>query len=193
MDPGAEYLRDLVEQFEKLKALADKAVARVTDDEFFLEIDPASNSLAVILQHVGGNLRSRWLNFLTSDGEKPDRNRDAEFETGPDTTRAQVTEVWQNGWRVLLSELRALTPADLTRDVLIRGERHSVIQAANRSFQHTAYHIGQIVFLARHLRPHDWKSLSIPRGQSGTFNERAWGTRAASGRDELSPQKTKSN
>ncbi len=188
MDLGAEYLRDLIEQFEKLKGLAEKAAARVTDEEFFRAIDSASNSLAVICQHVGGNLRSRWLNFLTSDGEKPDRNRDAEFELQPGATRAEVTAVWENGWRVLLSELRALTPADLTRDVFIRGERHSVVQAANRSFQHTAYHVGQIVFLARHLRADDWQSLSVPKGQSAAFNQKAWGTRAASGREDLSPQ-----
>lgn len=179
MDPAADYLADLSEQFEKLKALADKAVARVTDEEFFRAIDPASNSLAVILQHVGGNLRSRWKDFLTSDGEKPDRNRDGEFEVTPETTPAHVRARWEEGWRIVLSELRALKPEDLARDVFIRGERHSVVQAANRSFQHTAYHVGQIVFLARHLRADDWQSLSIPRGQSAAFNQRA------SGRDRL--------
>lgn len=162
MDIAAEYLRDLPEQFEKLKSLADKAVARVSDEEFFREIDQASNSLAVILQHVGGNLRSRWRNFLTTDGEKPDRDRDGEF-VASDRTRQEVLEVWEAGWRVLLDELRALAPADLARDVFIRGERHSVVQAANRSFQHTAYHVGQIVFLARHFRAGDWQSLSIPK------------------------------
>jgi hypothetical protein len=170
MDPAAEYLRDLPEQFEKLKSLADRAVARVSDEEFFRAIDAASNSLAVILQHVGGNLRSRWQDFLTSDGEKPDRNRDAEFETAEGTTRARVMEVWEHGWRIVLSELRALKPGDLGRDVFIRGERHSVMQAANRSFQHTAYHVGQVVFLARHLRADDWQSLSIPKGQSASFH-----------------------
>lgn len=172
MDIAVEYLQDLPEQFEKLKALADKAVARVSDEELFREIDPASNSLAVILQHVGGNLRSRWQNFLTADGEKPDRDRDGEFAVAPGRTRAEVLERWETGWRVLLAELRALTPADLGRDVFIRGERHSVVQAANRSFQHTAYHVGQVVFLARHLRADDWQSLSIPKGQSSAFNAR---------------------
>lgn len=180
MDPAADYLTDLTGQFEKLKTLADNAVARVSDEEFFRVIDPASNSLAVILQHVGGNLRSRWRHFLTSDGEKPDRNRDAEFEVTPETTRASVTALWEDGWALLLSELRALKPEDLAKDVYIRGERHSVVQAANRSFQHTAYHVGQIVFLARHLRADDWQSLSIPKRQSSTFNQRAWGTEAAS-------------
>ncbi len=172
MDIAVEYLRDLPEQFEKLKALADKAVARVSDEELFRAIDPASNSLAVILQHVGGNLRSRWQNFLTADGEKPDRDRDGEFAVAPGRTRAEVLERWETGWRALLAELRALTPADLGRDVFIRGERHSVVQAANRSFQHTAYHVGQVVFLARHLRADDWQSLSIPKGQSAAFNEK---------------------
>ena len=171
-DFGAEYLADLVEQFQKLKALADKAAARVTDEEFFREIDTASNSIAITMQHVGGNLRSRWLDVLTSDGEKPDRDRDREFETLPGSTRAQVLQLWETGWRITLEQLRALTPADLARDVFIRGERHSLVQAANRSLQHTSYHVGQIVFLARHLRPHDWQSLSIPRGQSRTFTER---------------------
>jgi hypothetical protein len=163
---GTEYLRDVQDQFRKLKALADKAIGRVPDRDFFRQIDRTSNSLAVILQHVGGNLRSRWENFLTTDGEKPDRNRDAEFETGEETSRPRVMDLWERGWQVLFSELRALAPADLTRDVFIRGERHSVVQAANRSLQHTAYHVGQIVFLARHLRPEDWESLSIPKKPS---------------------------
>ena len=163
MDVGAEYIRDLSAQFGKLKALADKAAARVSDEEFFREIDRASNSLAIIMQHVGGNLRSRWQDFLTADGEKRDRNRDAEFEASPGASRADVSEKWETGWRILFSELGKLTPADLLRDVFIRGERHSVIQAANRSLQHTAYHVGQMVFLARHLRADDWESLSIPR------------------------------
>jgi len=187
MEPAAEYLSDLAAQFDKLKGLADKAVARVNDEEFFRAIDPASNSLAVILQHVGGNLRSRWKDFLSSDGEKPDRNRDAEFDLTPETTRARVIESWEEGWRILLAELRALGPEDLTRNVFVRGERHSVVQAANRSFQHTAYHVGQIVFLARHLRADDWQSLSIPKGQSSTFNQRAWGAPAASSRQDPSP------
>ena len=185
MDPAAEYLTDLAQQFETLKGLADKAVLRVSDEEFFREIDPVSNSLAVILQHVGGNLRSRWRDFLTSDGEKPDRNRDGEFEITSETTRNGVMTLWEEGWRVLLSELQALKPTDLVKDVFIRGERHSVLQAANRSFQHTAYHVGQIVFLARHLRPADWQSLSIPKGQSSTFNQRAWGTPSASHPEKL--------
>lgn len=164
IDIGAEYLRDLVDQFQKLKALADKAIERVEgDQDFFREIDPASNSIAIILQHVGGNLRSRWGQFLTTDGEKPDRNRDGEFETAAGISRARVLEIWESGWRVLFAELQALAPEDLLRDVFIRGERHTVVQAANRSFQHTAYHVGQIVFLARHLRSGSWESLSIPR------------------------------
>lgn len=182
MDLATEYLGDLVEQFEKLKGLADKALARVSDEEFFRQIDRESNSLAVICKHVGGNLRSRWRDFLTSDGEKPDRNRDEEFESGPNATRQAVMDVWERGWRTALDSLSALQPADTTKEVFIRGERHSVVQAANRSLQHTAYHVGQIVFLARHLRPDDWQSLSIPRRQSDAFNNRAWGTRDASGR-----------
>ncbi len=182
MDLASEYVADLVEQFQKLKALADKALARMSDEQFSEQIDHESNSLAVICKHIGGNLRSRWQDFLTSDGEKPDRNRDEEFDESAETSRQSVIEVWERGWRTALDSLRSLKPEDTSKNVFIRGERHSVVQAANRSLQHTAYHVGQIVFLARHLSPENWQSLSIPRKQSAEFNKRAWGTRTASGR-----------
>ena len=182
MDFAAEYLADLVEQFQKLKGLADKALARVSDEEFFKQIDRESNSLAVVCKHIGGNLRSRWQDFLSSDGEKPDRNRDQEFDEESVGTRPAVMDIWERGWRAAIESLRSLHAEDMNKEVFIRGERHSVIQAANRSLQHTSYHVGQIVFLARHLRPDDWQSLSIPRKQSESFNKRAWGTREASGR-----------
>jgi hypothetical protein len=165
MDFAADYLADLVEQFEKLKGLADKALARVSDEEFFSQIDHESNSLAVICKHIGGNLRSRWQDFLTTDGEKADRKRDREFEEQADRDRRGVMDIWERGWTAALASLRSLRADDVGKDVFIRGERHSVIQAANRSLQHTAYHVGQIVFLARHLRPDEWQSLSIPRNR----------------------------
>jgi len=151
------------------KALADRAIAQVSDDELFRAIDEESNSIAVIMRHVGGNLRSRFTDFLTSDGEKPDRNRDGEFEVPSGTTRETVVSDWDSGFARLLGALRELTSSDLLRDVYIRGERHTVVQALDRSITHLAYHVGQIVFLAKHLRASNWRTLSIPRGQSNAF------------------------
>lgn len=171
MDVGAAYIEDLAAQFRFLKGLADKAIARLSDEELFRAIDGESNSVAVLMRHVGGNLRSRWMDFLTSDGEKPDRHRDTEFERP--ASRDTVTAVWEAGWRALFESLDALRSDHLLKTVYIRSEPHSVVKAANRSLQHTAYHAGQIVFLAKHLRSADWQSLSIPRGQSETFNRQA--------------------
>jgi hypothetical protein len=172
MEIGPTYIEDVIQQFRFLKGLADKSIARLSDVELTKALDRESNSAAVIMKHVGGNLWSRWRDFLTSDGEKPDRNRDDEFELTPSTSRAEVQEIWDRGWTILFDELSKLTPADLTRTVFIRSQPHSVIKAANRSLQHTAYHVGQIVFLAKHLTADAWESLSIPRGQSETFNQR---------------------
>jgi hypothetical protein len=170
MDLGTVYIEDFVAQFQFLKKLAEKAIARLDDGELFQAIDGESNSVAVIMRHVGGNLRSRWTDFLTTDGEKPDRNRDTEFEQPKD--RAGLTAVWDGGWRALFDSLASLKTDDLLKTVNIRGEAHSVVKAANRSLQHTAYHVGQIVFLAKHLKADAWESLSIPRGQSDAFNRR---------------------
>jgi hypothetical protein len=166
-------LADLIAQFRFLRGLADKSIARLSDEELTRALDRESNSAAVIMKHVGGNLWSRWRDFLTSDGEKADRHRDAEFEVSPSTSRAEIQEIWERGWAVLFEELARLTPRDLARTVYIRGEPHSVIKAANRSLQHTAYHVGQIVFLAKHLKADAWESLSIPRGKSEEFNRAA--------------------
>jgi hypothetical protein len=156
------YLEDVRSQFSKMKALAEKAIAQVRDDEIGVTLDPESNSIAVIVKHMAGNLRSRFTDFLTSDGEKPDRNRDGEFEGGaPD--RAGMMADWESGWAVLFDSLDALGPGDLLKDVYIRGERHSVIQALGRQMTHHAYHVGQVVLLAKHLRSSSWTSLSIPR------------------------------
>ena len=156
------YLTDVRVQFEKMKQLAEGAIAQVTDDQLLVSLDPESNSLAVILKHMAGNLRSRFTDFLSTDGEKANRNRDGEFEVDT-ATRAQIMADWESGWTVLFATLQTLTADDLLRDVFIRGERHSVIQALDRQLTHHSYHVGQIVFLAKHLRSAEWKTLSMPR------------------------------
>jgi hypothetical protein len=167
---GSHYLTDAVAQFHSLKALADKALAQVTDAELFATLDPESNSIAVIMKHLAGNMLSRWTGFLTSDGEKPDRNRDSEFEMTPGQTRTTLLARWESGWQCLLDAIGQLSEEDLSKRVLIRGQEHSVTEAINRQLTHYGCHVGQIVFLAKHLRWKDWQSLSIPRGRSSQFN-----------------------
>jgi hypothetical protein len=160
----SHLLEDVGAQFRKLKKLAEDAIAQVKDDELTVALDEEANSIAVIMKHMAGNLRSRFTDFLTTDGEKPNRNRDGEFEGyGGAARREQVVADWESGWRTLFQALDTLTPSDLSRDVYIRGERHSVVQALNRQLTHHAYHVGQIVFLAKHFRSTEWKTLSIPR------------------------------
>jgi hypothetical protein len=159
------YLTDVVRTFENQKTLADAAVAQVADEDLFRLIDPDANSIAVIVQHLSGNLLSRFTDFLTTDGEKPARNRDAEFES-PSLNRDALLGRWNEAWRVTLATIRALTPADLERTVYIRGEAFAVVEALNRSATHVAYHSGQIVLLAKHFAGPRWTSLSIPKGQS---------------------------
>ena len=162
--PAADaYLDDVRLQFRKLKKLAEDALAQVKDEELNVTLDTESNSLAVIMKHIAGNLRSRFTDFLTTDGEKPDRNRDGEFEIEGNPGRATAFADWESGLTRLFETLNALTPADLLKDVHVRGERLSVIQALDRQMTHHAYHVGQIVFLAKHLRSSDWKNLSMPR------------------------------
>ena len=163
------YRTDILEAFRNYKKLAERALEQISDEEFFRTLDAESNSLAVIVKHVGGNLRSRWTDFLTTDGEKPDRNRDSEFVAETDT-RASLTEFWETGWNALFETLESLKPEDFDKTVQIRGEDFSVVKAMNRSLAHTAYHVGQIAFLAKHFRATDWKTLSVPRGQSAEFN-----------------------
>jgi hypothetical protein len=157
------YLQDAVVQLKKLKAQADKALAQTSDDTLFVSIDPESNSIAVIMKHIAGNMRSRWTDFLTSDGEKPDRQRDTEFELAAADTRERILALWEDGWARTLSAVSTLTAADLSKTVHIRGEAHSVIEAINRQMTHYAAHIGQIVLLAKHFAGTDWQTLSIPR------------------------------
>ena len=164
------YLRDVVRTFRNFKQLAEKALAQVDDDQLHAALDAAeSNTLAIIVKHVGGNLRSRFTDFLASDGEKPDRNRDTEFEMPERETRTQIMAGWNAGWDAALGAIEALTPADLDRTVRIRGEAFLVVEALNRSLGHTAMHVGQIVLLAKHLAGAGWKNLSVPRGQSQGF------------------------
>jgi len=156
-------------EFRRYKKLGDRAMAQVTDEQFSLILDPESNSIAIIVNHLAGNMRSRWMDFLTSDGEKPDRNREAEFEAPPGT-RAELMQLWETGWNYVFSALEPLTDADLARTIYIRTEPYTVIEAVHRQLAHYAYHVGQIVFLAKHLQSSNWKSLSIPRGRSLEFN-----------------------
>jgi hypothetical protein len=162
-------LADAIGQFRKYYALAGGALAQVEDADFFRTVDAESNSIALILKHLSGNMRSRWTDFLTTDGEKPDRNRDTEFELEPRDTRETILARWDDGWNLLFAALAPLTEADLSREVPIRGEPHTVLQAVHRQLTHYAYHVGQIVFLARHFAGTRWKSLSIPKGRSKEF------------------------
>ncbi|HEY3492626.1 MAG TPA: DUF1572 family protein [Solirubrobacterales bacterium] len=164
------FLQDIRLQARGLKGLADKALAQVKDEDFAVTLDPESNSLAMIIQHMAGNLRSRWTDFLTSDGEKPDRNRDAEFEPH-ETSRADLLASWDEGWTRLFEALDGLTAEDLGKTVTIRSEPHTVVQAINRGIAHAAYHVGQITFLAKHFVSENWKTLSIPRGKSREFTQ----------------------
>jgi len=173
--PASLYLTDVVDQFRKLKDLGDRALAQVRDEDLFAVLDPESNSLAVLIQHMAGNLRSRWTDFLNSDGEKPDRDRDSEFEVAAGTTRAGLLDRWEEGWRCLFQALTALNEEDLSLTVLIRAEPHSVVKAINRQLTHYGYHIGQIVFLSKHLASATWRTLSVPRGGTRQFNAEKFG------------------
>ncbi len=176
-DCGAAYLDEARRSFRGHKRLAEGAMAQLSDEEMFRAIDSEANSVAVIVKHLAGNMRSRFTDFLTTDGEKPDRNRDSEFEIGEATTRAEVMRWWEQGWQIVFDTLESLGPEDLGRTVTIRNEPHTVLQALNRQVAHYAYHVGQIVFLAKHLKGGAWKSLSIPRGESQKFNATKLGDR----------------
>jgi uncharacterized protein DUF1572 len=165
------YLEDSLASFHAYKKLAEKALEQISDQEFFATIDEESNSIAVIMKHMAGNMISRWTEFLTTDGEKPNRNRDMEFVIELNTSKDDVLAYWEKGWQRVFDALESLGAEDLGREVLIRGEKHTVIQAINRQLTHYAYHIGQIVFVAKHFRSSDWKTLSIPKNRSAGFNE----------------------
>ncbi len=173
---GAHMLADARDQFESLRRLAEGALAQVDDDAYFALLDGESNSIAIVVKHVAGNLRSRWRDFMTTDGEKPDRERDSEFELGPISTPAEraaerkaLTARWNEGWAILRAALEPLGPDDALRAVTIRGEPHSVVQAIHRQLAHYGYHTGQIVLLAKHAQGGAWKTLSVPKGRSKAF------------------------
>ena len=171
MSTDSPILTAALDEFQKIKKLADKAIEQLSDDQLLVKIDPEANSVAVIMRHMAGNMRSRWVDFLISDGEKPTRLRDQEFEDVTQT-RAELTAEWEHGWECLFDALTPLTDADLQRTVIIRGEPHSVYKAMSRQVAHYAGHAYQILFLAKHLQGPAWKTLSIPRGQSEEFNRR---------------------
>jgi Protein of unknown function (DUF1572) len=165
------YIEDSLSLFRYYKDLAERAMEQVTDEQLLTALDPEMNSIAVPVKHMAGNMRSRWTDFLTSDGEKPDRNRDSEFEEPP-SRREDLLKMWEDGWQCVFAALDPLSDADVGRTVTIRGEAHSVMQAANRQLAHYAYHCGQIVLLAKHFSHEHWKSLSVPRGKSVEFGRR---------------------
>ena len=165
-----QYLSDALASFRAYKKLAEKALAQIKDEEYFVTLDEESNSIAVIMKHIAGNMLSRWTDFLTTDGEKPDRHRDMEFVIEPQTTKEDLLAYWERGWACLFNALEPLTEEDFDRKVWIRGEEHTIVQAINRQLTHYEYHIGQIVFLAKHFRSAEWQSLSIPRNRSAEFN-----------------------
>jgi hypothetical protein len=167
---ATHYLQDSIASLRAYKKLADKAIDQLKDAEFFLTLDEEGNSVAVIMKHMAGNMFSRWTDFLTTDGEKPDRNRDLEFVIEANAGKEDVVGYWEKGWQRVFEALEPLQAEDLGKTVLIRGEEHTVIQAINRQLMHYANHIGQIVFLAKHFRSSEWKSLSIPRNRSAKFN-----------------------
>ena len=164
------YLKDAIESFRSYKRLAEKAMAQVSDEEFFRAIDAEANSIATIVKHIAGNLRSRWTDFLTSDGEKANRHRDAEFVAFDEESREKLMEFWENSWQTLFEAIEPLTVEDFAKKITIRGEPHTICEAINRQLTHYAYHIGQITFLAKHFRASDWQTLSVPRNKSADFN-----------------------
>jgi len=163
------YLEDSLEVFRYYKRLAERAMEQVSEDALFTALDGESNSIAIVVKHIAGNMRSRWTDFLITDGEKPDRDRDSEF-VDPPKTREELLRMWEDGWKRLFSAIEPLSADDLARTVFIRGEAHSVMQAINRQIAHYAHHIAQIVLLAKHFAGDRWQSLTIPRNRSGDFN-----------------------
>ena len=165
------YITDSLAVFRYYKKLAERAMEQVADDDLFATLDHEANSIAIVVKHMVGNMRSRWIDFLTTDGEKPNRNRDSEF-VDPPATRAALLAEWEDGWSCVFGAIEPLTDADLTRVITIRGEKHSVMQAINRQIAHYPHHVGQIVLLAKHFACDRWQSLSVPRNRSAEFNRK---------------------
>lgn len=167
---ASHYLEGVLKDYRKLKLNAEKAIAQVNDRDFFALPSPESNSIAIVMKHMAGNMRSRWTDFLTSDGEKPDRQRDREFEIEDADSRAALEERWEQGWQLVFDAIGPLKDGDLMGTVLIRGEAHTVLEAVQRQLAHYSAHVGQIIYLARYYQGPKWKTLSIPKGQSEAFN-----------------------
>jgi hypothetical protein len=167
---GQHFLDDALKTFRDYKKLAEGAFAQLDEEDFFRTIDTESNSVAVNMKHMAGNMLSRWTDFLTTDGEKPERNRDIEFVMLPGTTKEDMLAYWEKGWRCVFDAVEPLKPDELMRTVTIRGQDHTVVQAINRQIAHYAYHVGQIVYLAKHFKSNDWQSLSVPKNKSAEFN-----------------------
>lgn len=178
---GTRFLEEIRRQLRGYKRMAEGAMVQVTDEQLLITLDPESNSIAILVKHIAGNMRSRFTDFLTTDGEKPDRHRDQEFELAGEPTREELLGWWEKGWECMFRTLDSLKPDDLLRTVYIRKEPHTVMQALNRALAHYASHIGQIVFLAKHLGSHNWRTLSVPRGKSEEFNRMAPEERRRSG------------
>jgi len=171
---ATEVITSAITSFRANKGWADKAIAQVSDDKLHVALDKNTNSIAVIMKHIAGNLKSRWTDFLTTDGEKPWRNRDDEF-VDSSKSRDELLGDWEEGWNCLFDTLAALRAEDLSKSVSIRGESHPVPLAIHRSLAHCAYHIGQIIMAARILAEDKWKTITIPRGESATYNQSVWG------------------
>jgi len=165
-EAGSAFLTDALRTFRGYKKRTEAAFAQLRSEDWFRQIDPDANSIATIVKHMAGNMRSRWTDFLTTDGEKPDRDRDSEFVIDSSTTPQQVLQWWQQGWELVFAAIEPLTSTDLEKKITIRGQEHSVIEAISRQMTHYAEHVGQIILLAKHFRGTEWQSLSIPKGQS---------------------------
>jgi len=167
---GQHYLDDALRRFRDYKKLAERAFAQISDEDFFRTLDEESNSIAINMKHMAGNMISRWTDFLTTDGEKPERNRDLEFVMLPETSKDDMLAYWERGWQCVFDAVEPLKPEDLMRTIRVRGQDHTVVQAINRQLAHYAYHVGQIVFLAKHFKSSEWQSLSVPKNRSAEFN-----------------------
>ena len=189
----ANFHSDALTSFRNYKELAERAIEQVSDEEFFESIDEEANSIAVIIKHIAGNLRSRWSDFLTSDGEKPDRNRDTEFEL-IDDTRESLMKFWEDGWQTLFDAIEPLTAVDFSKTITIRGQPHTIVEAINRQLTHYSYHVGQVVLLAKHFRSTEWKTLSVAKNRSAEFNQyladkKGAGTKGLAGGMEFAEKK----
>ena len=167
---GQHYLDGALHTFRDYKKLAERAFAQISDEDFFRTLDEESNSIAINMKHIAGNMISRWTDFLTTDGEKPERNRDLEFVMLPETSKDDMLAYWERGWQCVFDAVEPLKPEDLMRTIRVRGQDHTVVQAINRQLAHYAYHVGQIVFLAKHFKSSEWQSLSVPKNKSAEFD-----------------------